>query len=192
MVVIGPHRRQLLRDFFTGTTAERTIRAADRPILMANAPPAASYRRILIATDLSDASAQAIKGYFGLELGRTATATALYVFDAPALGLMAIGGASDEDRRHYLDSERHRASVDLSRSLASIDGGHLDQIVRLQTTCAADGILAQARDMAADLIVVGTRGQSGFVRFVLGSVAEQVLRSADSDVLAIPGISASE
>jgi len=35
LLVIGPHRRQVLRDVFTGTTAERTIRSASCPVLMA-------------------------------------------------------------------------------------------------------------------------------------------------------------
>ena len=61
LVVIGPHRRQALKDMFVGTTAERTIRLSSRPILMANAVPAAPYRHALVATDLSDASASAIQ-----------------------------------------------------------------------------------------------------------------------------------
>ena len=39
LLVIGPHRRQIFRDVFIGTTAERTIRSARCPILMANAAP---------------------------------------------------------------------------------------------------------------------------------------------------------
>ena len=31
LLIIGPHRRQILQDVFTGTTAERTIRGSDRP-----------------------------------------------------------------------------------------------------------------------------------------------------------------
>ncbi|MBW8319646.1 MAG: universal stress protein, partial [Rhizobium sp.] len=40
LLVIGPHRRQLFRDIFVGTTAERTIRNAPCPVLMVNATPA--------------------------------------------------------------------------------------------------------------------------------------------------------
>ncbi len=39
LLVIGPHRRQVLRDVFTGTTAERTIRPINCPVLMVNATP---------------------------------------------------------------------------------------------------------------------------------------------------------
>ena len=39
LLVIGPHRRQILRAAFVGTTAERTIRTASCPVLMVNGPP---------------------------------------------------------------------------------------------------------------------------------------------------------
>jgi nucleotide-binding universal stress UspA family protein len=45
-------------------------------------------------------------------------------------------------------------------------------------------ILAEAA--SADLIVMGTHGRSGFERFVLGSVAETVVRKAPCSVLTIP------
>lgn len=47
-------------------------------------------------------------------------------------------------------------------------------------------ILAEADELPADLIVVGTHGRSGFERFALGSVAEKVLRRARCPVLTVP------
>jgi nucleotide-binding universal stress UspA family protein len=45
-----------------------------------------------------------------------------------------------------------------------------------------EGILDQARDWEADLIVLGSRGNTGFRRWVLGSVAESVVRLAPCSV----------
>jgi nucleotide-binding universal stress UspA family protein len=47
-------------------------------------------------------------------------------------------------------------------------------------------ILERAADLAADLVVVGTHGRSGFDRLALGSVAEKVLRKAPCPVLTVP------
>lgn len=47
-------------------------------------------------------------------------------------------------------------------------------------------ILDRATSISADLIVVGTHGRSGFDRFMLGSVAEKVLRRAACPVLTVP------
>ena len=40
--------------------------------------------------------------------------------------------------------------------------------------------------MAADLVVMGTHGRSGFERLVLGSVTERVLRKSACPVLTVP------
>ena len=51
---------------------------------------------------------------------------------------------------------------------------------------AAEKIVDYAASENADLIVMGTRGQGGIQRFLLGSVTDRVLRSARIPVLAIP------
>lgn len=56
---------------------------------------------------------------------------------------------------------------------------------RLEEGFAADEIARLARDVGADVIVMGTHGHSGLKRAVLGSVAESVLRLAPCPVLTI-------
>jgi nucleotide-binding universal stress UspA family protein len=50
---------------------------------------------------------------------------------------------------------------------------------------AADLILAQAKEWAADLIVMGTHGRRGLARVVMGSDAEEVVRAATVPVLLV-------
>jgi nucleotide-binding universal stress UspA family protein len=47
-------------------------------------------------------------------------------------------------------------------------------------------ILSQAESMAADFVVMGTHGRSGFERLMLGSITEKVLRTAACPVLTVP------
>jgi nucleotide-binding universal stress UspA family protein len=47
-------------------------------------------------------------------------------------------------------------------------------------------IVSRAKSIGADLMVMGTHGRSGFERFLLGSVAENVLRSTATPVLTVP------
>jgi nucleotide-binding universal stress UspA family protein len=58
--------------------------------------------------------------------------------------------------------------------------------IRLREGSVAREILADARDSAVDLIVIGTHGRSGFERLALGSVTEKVLHTASCPVLAVP------
>jgi nucleotide-binding universal stress UspA family protein len=47
----------------------------------------------------------------------------------------------------------------------------------------ADALVGWAREHPCDLIVLGTHGRSGLKRFVLGSVAEKVVRTAPCSVM---------
>jgi nucleotide-binding universal stress UspA family protein len=48
-------------------------------------------------------------------------------------------------------------------------------------------IVQTAKDLKADLIVLGTHGRTGLARVLLGSVAEHVTRHAPCDVLTVRG-----
>ena len=52
----------------------------------------------------------------------------------------------------------------------------------------ATGILRTQKAVGADLIVMGTHGRRGFSRFLLGSIAEYVLRESTCPVLTVRGV----
>ena len=43
-------------------------------------------------------------------------------------------------------------------------------------------------ETAPDLLVIGTRGRSGLLKVLLGSVTEEALRFLDVDILAVPPV----
>lgn len=186
LLVIGPHRRQELRDVFTGTTAERTIRSASCPVLMANAPPAAAYRRILLTTDFSDEARRAVDAFMALGMTQGSEISVLHLFDTIALRLAMAGSMTESSRIMYLEEVRDEARRELASFAQAAALNNVKQIARESRTSTALDILETATEASTDLIVVGTRGRSGLERFLLGSVAEEVFRVADRDVLAVP------
>jgi nucleotide-binding universal stress UspA family protein len=50
----------------------------------------------------------------------------------------------------------------------------------------ADGIIEASKEFNADVIVVGTHSRTGLDRFLMGSVAEHVVRHATIPVLVVP------
>jgi nucleotide-binding universal stress UspA family protein len=186
LVVIGSHRRQVLRDVFVGTTAERTIRSADRPVLMVNAPPVGPYTHVLQTTDLSEASRDALRRFADLGLGAGLRNTILHVFDAPALHLALSSAMSVPERERYLAEERDKAAAQLAQFLAAAELGDPHRRLRHESSAAHHEILAAAQEAQADLVVLSTHGRTGMAKLLIGSVTEAVLRTARIDVLAIP------
>lgn len=186
LIVIGPHRRHLLEDVFTGTTAERTIRASRVPVLMANGVPSAGYAQALLAVDLSDCAAGAVNSVTALGLCQARSTAALYVFDAPGTGLVAGGSLSAGRAQDYLREEADHARKALAGFLARLPGVASELLVKPGATSPARVILETAREISADLLILATHGRTGASRLLLGSVADEVLRAADRDVLAVP------
>jgi len=186
LLVIGPHRRQVLKDVFTGTTAERIVRTSRAPVLMANGVPAGPYRHILVAVDMSDSSANAVEAVKRMGLDSHAHVTVLYVFDAPGVGLIVNSSAADESVGLYTEGERKAAERALAAFLKHVGFEPDFQILRFNETSVGDVVIATADELSADLVVIGTHGRTGLSRLMLGSVADVVLRRSNRDVLAVP------
>ena len=186
LLVIGPHRRQALRDMFVGTTAERTIRSVECPVLMVNAPPVGHYRRALLSTDFSAGARCAAECFQALGMARKMDVAMLHVFDAPALRLAMSHTMGMDERKSYIADQSNNAERELSEFTASLDAFPVRQLLRYAERTPAEEIQLAAQSEEADLIVVGTQGASGLLRVFLGSVAKDVLRTTDRDVLAVP------
>jgi nucleotide-binding universal stress UspA family protein len=186
LLVIGPHRRHVLRDVFVGTTAERTIRSVHCPVLMVNAPPAGRYRHILLTTDLSDGSREALCRFPALGLSDAVRHSLLYVFDVQALRLAFSHSVSKDGQEDLIADEKRVASRELSGFIAKAKLGSVTPVVRYEASAAQHEILKAADEEKADLIVLSTHGRGGLAKMLIGSVTEHVLRTAKIDVLAIP------
>lgn len=186
LLVLGPHRRQALKDVFVGTTAERTIRASSRPVVMANGVPAGPYRHVLVAVDFSECSADAVRAVSGLRLEKHAAVAVLHVADAPGARLMSRAALTEGQVQDYLHDVEERASGELDAFLGSLRFDPTRRIVKHGAAPVAATISEVARQISADLIVVGTHGHTGITKLLLGSVAEEILRTGECDVLAVP------
>lgn len=186
LVVLGAHRRRLLRDVFVGTTAQRTIRRARWPVLMVNVPPEHAYVSAMLATDLSEASRKAVVQLSELGLTERRDFTLLHIFDAPAQHLIMSSALTKQQMNRYLGELKVEANQALAEFAATLPPGDHDRIARHHNTGISAEILETASQIGADLIVVASQGRVGLSKTFLGSVAEEVLRRADRDVLAIP------
>lgn len=189
LVVMTTHGRGAFSRFWLGSVADSFIRHSttptllirphDTPIAQIDAP---ALRRILIPLDGSLLAEQIIPAALALGETQDAEYTLLHVDEAEPSTLLAAHRSVEiapirplhSTSQHYLDAvaERLRAH------------GHRVSIT-VATGPAAPTILRHAQASQADLIALATHGRSGLPRLALGSVADKIIRGADTPILLI-------
>ncbi|HWK94610.1 MAG TPA: universal stress protein [Pseudolabrys sp.] len=186
LIVMGSHRKQVLLDVFVGTTIERVIRTGAYPVLMVNTAAEKPYERVVAAVDLSPASARAVKAAQALHVLDNVDVTLLHAFQAADQNKMNLADASRIEIDAYVDDVRERASAELAEFRDEHGLTYPAWQSRLVEGGAYESIARMASRERPDLVIIGTRGRSVLVKALLGSVAEEVLRGLDVDILAVP------
>lgn len=186
MIVMGAHRRRFLRDVFVGTTVERVTRTAGRPVLMANGADVGRWRRIFVATDMSETSGRAARTAYALGLLDGAEVTFIHGYAPITRQLMAYAGVPAERIHEEAEREFQTTCADLGRFIQSLDLGDLRYHARIIEGIGADAIAGLVGQARPDLLVIGARGLSGVKRLFLGSVAQDLMGSLEIDLLVVP------
>jgi len=141
------------------------------------------FQHILLATDGSAASEHAAQLAVDLARVHGARLTALYVVDPyPYLG---VGDTNPLGFQAYMSAAlQHAAEAHQKVMMMCEQAPAVDFQPRLaEDIGAAAGIVQSARQIDADLIVVGSHGRTGVARLMLGSVASKVVAESPIPVL---------
>jgi universal stress protein A len=139
-------------------------------------------RRILVATDFSRHADRALEQAAGWATALGSSVDVLHVYEAPLVELTPYHLAIP---MQVLDGVRDRARERLEALREKLAADGIEVAVHLREGHPAEGIAAMARETGADLIVMGTRGNTGLKHVLLGSVAERTLRLAPCPVLTL-------
>jgi nucleotide-binding universal stress UspA family protein len=186
LIVMGAHRKQLLRDIFVGTTIERVIRTGPFPVLMVNKEVEQPYQTALAAVDICAPSVNAIRTGRDLGLPGDERLALVHAFLPLAKGKLFYAGLSRDTIDGYVADERLRATKEL---LAFLGENRLDdheRPMRIEEGAPFEVISEAAEQLNPDVLIIGTHGRTGVAKALLGSVTEQIMRSLDVDILAVP------
>ena len=157
LVVLGIKPTGHLGALMTGSTTEWLLHHPPSPLAIVRRSEPVT--RVLVCTDGSVHAQRAFDAFASLPLAGGCAVTVLSVDDGRAEASAA--------RRAAATLEPHTASV----------------AVETASGRATDTILASLEETGADLVVLGTRGLTGWRRLRLGSTASAVVRSAPCDAL---------
>ena len=142
-------------------------------------------KRILIATDGSDGGREAVSAGVELASEQHAKVTFLHVYPPPEA--IALTPGFTEFPAEVTSIEVPPAAEDpiLAGAVAAAKERGVDTDLRITSGDAAWEIVAAADEVAADLIVIGSRGLGTVTGALLGSVSHAVIKHTRRPVLVV-------
>jgi nucleotide-binding universal stress UspA family protein len=183
-VVVGTHGRTGITRMVLGSVAERVARHAPCSVLVAR--PVSTTGVVVAASDLSEPSLPAIEEGAAAAKRSGARLVVVSVLEwGSAMPMPAVGmfGALPAIPPPQVQ-QQVRDALRTATEQAMVRAGAVGE-VRIVDGAPAAGIVEVASEVGAELVVVGTKGRTGVARLALGSVAEEVIRTASTSVLVV-------
>lgn len=192
LVILTTHGRGVIRRAWLGSTADQLLRSPGRPLLLLPPTPTGAnplaedeVGHVLVRLDGSEA-AEAALDVLPLVVPASGGARLALVnvveegFPFPTAYLPhAISEESVREER------RKRAAAYLAAASRRVEreGVGVPETRVLTADSAAHGLLRYCEDAEVDVVALSTHGRGGASRFLLGSVADKLVRRAGVPVL---------
>ena len=204
LVIKVPETRDFLDRLF-GSEDMHLLRKCPCPVWLIKPGKHKSYRRILAAVDAGDsypeeelAARRALRRQIlemasSLALSDFAELHVVYAWEAVAEStLRGALPTSDKQFNVYIEQERRDHAASLDHLMREVTGDlgqdaldYLKPRTHLVMGSAHREIPALAKQIDADLVVMGTVARTGVPGFIMGNTAETILSQIDCSVLAI-------
>ncbi len=139
-------------------------------------------KKILCPVDFSHGSARAVEKARELSCALSADVELLHAYQLP---VMALPDGAVTVSPTFVSDMLERAQSELNKHRDELTQAGVNVTTKLLEGSPAEVIAERARELDTPMIVMGTHGRGGFRRFLLGSVAERVVRTAVSPVLTV-------
>lgn len=183
LIVMPTHGRKGVSRYLLGSVTEKVVRLASVPVLTARMQPDEQltfpYENILIPTDGSTGAARAAEYGLSLATALDATIHVLSVVEEGSLGV--------DVRSSMAGQEREQAATDAVEDVMSEAEtiGVTNTVRLIEHGTPVQKILDIIDSNDIDAVVMGTTGQRGTDRILLGSVAKKTIRSAPVPVITV-------
>lgn len=184
LLVVGAAEGKTAIDRLLGSTADRVLRRSTCPVLVVRGDLPVPLQRVVMPVDLSPLSAEAFAA------GRKILAAFGALPKAEAL--FVLSQLQRELAYQFTPVQMERFATEELRRFVERPGGAGDVELTVRTGEPQHEILRELGERPADLVLLGTHGRGGFERFLLGSVAADVVRAAPCSALVVPPQAARE
>jgi len=145
------------------------------------------FKRLLVAVDGSDNASRAARVAVTVAKKLGAELVVCHVIPTPALSYARMGAPGPSPLTEYFalarqDSKRFIGEI---LSMAEAEGVKAHELVINNVFSVVEALVKHAADENVDLIIVGSRGLSGFKKMLLGSVSSGLVSHAQCSVLVV-------
>ncbi|MDH5526374.1 MAG: universal stress protein [Nitrospirota bacterium] len=173
-----------------GSTSQSVVKHAPCPVWLVRKPYAGGAITVLAGSDGSPGARAAMRFLRAMPLPDPRTAHLLHVLPSLNQQLQLTGGPLDPpvlEPLYEIGAHLERRAAELLRQDTALLSAAFPTIVpHTEEGDARRVILEKARTLGADLIVLGSRGLSGWKELLLGSVCNKVTRHSETSVLVVP------
>ena len=201
-LVIKPAEDLVLLESLFGSNDMHLLRKCPCPVWLLNRNEKASYDNILAAVDFDpfnplasqlDLNLAILELSGSLAIAEGATLHIVHAWDAFAEStLLSRAGTSEKIVVDYVDNEQKRhanglvlLNGELSRLIGESAYKKLSPRHHLPKGPAEKAIARMAKELRADLVVMGTIARTGIAGFIIGNTAETILDQLTCSVLAV-------
>lgn len=197
LIIMTTHGRGPFARFWLGSVSDEVSRLQGCPVLFVrdhpprpDLSPERVYERVLVPLDGSALAEGVLEPLFALDEERQRRYTLLHVVRPVEFDYGPAGGAIKGFRQALEHSQ------ELDNQEAAGARKYLDRLAEpwrsksftidtgvISSERPAEAILEHAAGQKVDLIALATHGRSGLKRWMLGSVADKLLRGAETPVL---------
>jgi len=196
LIVMGTHGRRGIRRMMVGSVTEEVMRLSPCPVFTVRRPDrpdestgAWTVDRVLAAVDLSERSIFAARHAARLAATYEAKLTLALVIDAVMLPTSMVPYAEAEVPTVDFEELQRKAEKDLADLADHLQDevpalrGHVE--IRVEVGHPVRDLVEMIETTGVDLLVLGSHGRTGVERFLMGSVAEQLVRLAPCPVFTL-------
>ncbi|MDG6938673.1 MAG: universal stress protein [Nitrososphaerota archaeon] len=144
------------------------------------------FQKIVVAFDGSKDSVEAVRLACSMAAKFGSKLTVTHVYSSPAMIFSGGAGIPIPNYGELDDAAKEAAEAVLSRGVQlAAQAGVNAKGELLEAASVVEALVGFATDQKADLIVVGTRGMTGFKKLIVGSVSSGLVGHSHCPVLVV-------
>ena len=185
LLAVGTHGRAGVDRVILGSVAERIVRKAGCSVMVIRGKKYVGFKRIIVPIDFSDCSKRALEYAAATARAHSSKLTILHVFEESFVKPYVNAANSEEEANEIIKEIERVNDSKYDEFLKTIGLEGVDYEKLLIKGIPETEIVEIAMEQQANLIVMGTHGRSGIKHLLIGSTAEEVVRTVHCDIIIV-------